>query len=122
MTALPSREFTAAAKRVRDEAHESARAAVGYRVDGAERPGMKPFRRFSLPSLLNTFPGAVSALGTVVPESHVQFRDDHAEVTCACEALPVLVYGGCSALCSCGRIFVHLGDQVRVVKTEEQED
>lgn len=64
----------------------------------------------------------VSALQRKVPDSHVNFQDGVASVSCVCNGgLPFNIEPTKSALCKCGRLFVNIGrDEVRVCKTEEE--
>lgn len=122
-------EIKAQAERARHAMAERRRIPLGARPAGRQRPGERELRRFSVASMSKAVarnsPSAAGLLAALrpVPASHARFRslDGAAEVSCTCcELVTVLVNQ--SALCECGRVFWNLGEQVRVVKTEQHEE
>jgi hypothetical protein len=122
-------EVKALAERARHRMAERRRIPVDARPAGRQRPGERELRRFSVVSTSKALArNAAMAQGLLqamrpVPASHVRFKPlaGAAEVSCTCcELVTVLVNQ--SALCECGRVFWNVGEQVRVVKTEQLEE
>lgn len=111
-------------ERARHDLARRRRIPFEGRPAGLQRPGERALRQFEPWALMPKIsPGAITAFATTVPAGRVD-RDDLSRVAtirCMCgESIEVSPER--STLCSCDRLFLDLGDQVRVVKTEPQED
>lgn len=125
-SAQRKREEQAALERTRGESRargDRARSSQ-LRRPAMSRAGQRPLRRVGWDLLVRAYPAALQAFNRCVMPERVDYRGGMAAVTCACSAeLPQIVevdYGS-SAMCTCGRVFLNLGDEVRVCLTEPVE-
>lgn len=113
------------------EQHEAAPRPLSARLNAAGawppeyigRPGQRPLRRFTALSAVQAiWPGYVQQFSGIVPEEFWTTEEELAVVACPCGAEPKVAQNH-TTICpgDCGRVFLLLGETIRVAKFEPEE-